>query len=116
AQANPPIGLDAQAAYAASLRLALARREREHRPEHLALTLVALDPGVAWTLTGANVNRQALLTHLATAFPPPRRNVLLRAERRLGLRHRHDHLVRHYQRTTGRAATDPSTIATLIDA
>jgi len=33
---NPPVGLDAQAAYETSLRLALGRREREHRPEHLA--------------------------------------------------------------------------------
>ncbi|MER7128985.1 Clp protease N-terminal domain-containing protein [Streptosporangium saharense] len=116
ALANPPIGLDTQAVYAASLRLALARREREHRPEHLALTLVALDPGAAWTLSAANVNRQALLTHLAAAFPPPRRNPLLRAERRIALRHRHDYLIRHYQQTTGRTATDPSALTTLIGA
>ena len=47
---SPPLGLDAQAVYEASLRLALARREREHRPEHLALALVTLDPGAAWVL------------------------------------------------------------------
>ena len=50
ARLSPPLGLDAQAAYAASLRLALARKEREHRAEHLALCLVALDPGVSWLL------------------------------------------------------------------
>ncbi len=46
AQMRPPLGLDAQAAYDASLRLALARREDRHRPEHLAMALVSLDPGV----------------------------------------------------------------------
>ena len=47
---RPPLGLDAQAIWAASLRLALARRERRHRPDHLALALVTLDPAAAWIL------------------------------------------------------------------
>lgn len=114
ARTSPPLGLDAQAAYAASLRLALARREREHRVEHLALALVALDPGAAWVLRTAGVDRRVLLADLAEAFPPPRRNPVLRAERWLGRRARHGDLVRRYQRTTGRAATTPAAIPTLI--
>ncbi|MDG4831805.1 Clp protease N-terminal domain-containing protein [Solwaraspora sp. WMMD1047] len=114
ARLSPPLGLDAQAAYEASLRLALARREREHRPEHLALALVALDPGAAWVLTTAGVNAQALLTDLAAAFPPPHRNSLLRAERRFGRRIRHHDIVRRYQHTTGRTATAGATVAALI--
>jgi hypothetical protein len=114
ARLSPPLGLDTQAAYEASLRLALARREREHRPEHLALALVALDPGAAWVLTAAGVDAPALLADLATAFPPPRRNPLLRAERRFGQRLRHHDLVRRYQRTTGRTATTGSAVAALI--
>lgn len=115
ARLTPPLGLDAQAVYEASLRLALARREREHRPEHLALALVALDPGAAWTLTAAGIDRQALLTDLAAAFPPPHRNPLLRAERRLARRFRHHDLVRRYQHTTRRTVTTGSAIAVLID-
>lgn len=113
ARLNPPLGLDAQAVYEASLRLALARREREHRPEHLALTLVTLDPGATWVLTAAAVDTQVLLADLAAAFPPPQRNPLLSAERRLGQRH-HD-LVRRYQHTTGRTATAGSAVAALIN-
>lgn len=114
ARMSPPLGLDAQAAYEASLRLALARREREHRPEHLALGLVALDPGVAWVLDRADVDPQMLLGALATAFPPPRRNPLLRVERRLGQRLRQHDIVRRYQHTTGRLATAGPAVATLI--
>ncbi|QFZ21923.1 hypothetical protein [Saccharothrix syringae] len=114
ARLNPPPGLDARAAYAASLRLALARREREHRREHLALTLVALDPGVAWLLRTAGVDRVALLGDLAARFPPPRRNALLRAERRLGHRARHRDLVRRYERTTGRDVVSGSAVPHLI--
>ncbi|HEX3588772.1 MAG TPA: Clp protease N-terminal domain-containing protein [Pseudonocardiaceae bacterium] len=44
ARLDPPLGLDAQAAYEASLRLALARRDRDHRPEHLAIALTTFDP------------------------------------------------------------------------
>lgn len=105
ARRRPPLGLDAQAVYEASLRLALARREREHRPEHLALTLLAVDPGIAWLLDVAHVDRAATLAHLATEFPPPQRNLLLRTERRLALRHRRRDIVRRYRATTGRAVT-----------
>lgn len=114
ARLTPPLGLDAQAAYSASLRLALARREREHRPEHLALALTALDPGVAWVLKTAGVDRRALLADLAATFPPPRRNPLLAVERRLGHRVRHRDLVRRYQRTTGRAVTSADALPALI--
>ena len=111
---SPPLGLDAQAVYEASLRLALARREREHRPEHLALALVTLDPGAAWVLDAAGVDPHDLLAALATAFPPPHRNALLRVERRFGQRVRHHDIVRRYQHTTGRTATAGSTVAALI--
>jgi hypothetical protein len=114
ARMSPPLGLDAQAAYEASLRLALARREREHRPEHLTLALVTLDPGVAWVLDAAGVDPQPLRAALAAAFPPPRRNPLLRAERRFGLRMRHHDIVRRYQHTTGRTATAGCAVAVLI--
>lgn len=114
ARPAPPLGLDAQAACAASLRLALARREREHRREHLALTLVALDPGVAWLLATARVDRAALLADLAARFPPPRRNPLLRVERRLGHAVRHRGLVRRYERTTGREVASGSAVPALI--
>ncbi|MFJ6676740.1 Clp protease N-terminal domain-containing protein [Actinosynnema sp. NPDC091369] len=106
--------LDAQASCSASLRLALARREREHRPEHLALALTAMDPGVTWVLKAAGVDRAALLADLAATFPPPRRNPLLNAERRLGHRARHRALVRRYQRTTGRAVTSADALPSLI--
>jgi hypothetical protein len=114
ARAKPPIGLDVQAAYAASLRLALARREREHRVEHLALALVALDPGADWVVRAAGADRDELLARLAAAFPPPRRNRLLRAERRMGCRSRCGDIVRRYQHTTGRTAVAPSALAALV--
>jgi hypothetical protein len=114
ARLSPPLGLDAQAVYEASLRLALARRERDHRPEHLALVLVAVDPGAGWVLAAAGVDRRALLADLAGAFPVPRRNPLLRAERRLGRRPRHHDVVRRYERTTGRTATSAAALAPLI--
>lgn len=114
ARLRPPLGLDAQAAYEASLRLALARRDREHRPEHLALSLVALDPGAAWVLSAAGVDSPALLADLANTFPPPSRNLLLRAERRIGRRSRRHDLVRRYQRTTGRTVTSDGAVVTLI--
>lgn len=114
ARRNPPLGLDAQAAYEASLRLALGRREREHRAAHLALALVALDPGAAWVLSTADVDTPALLADLAATFPPPHRGALLRAERRLGRRRRHHDIVRRYQRTTGRTANTGPAIAALM--
>jgi hypothetical protein len=112
---SPPLGLDAQAVYEASLRLALARREREHRPEHLVLALVTLDAGARWVLSAVGVEIQALLGDLAASFPPPRRNLLLRAERRFGQQSRRHDLVRRYQHTTGRTATAASAIAALIN-
>ncbi|NUR72351.1 MAG: peptidase [Hamadaea sp.] len=102
---DPPLGLDAQAAYEASLRLALARRERDHRPEHLAQTLVAIDPGVSWLLAELGVDRATLAYALITAFPPPRRNLILRADRRWGRHARTRDLVRRYERATGRTAS-----------
>lgn len=114
ARLDPPLGLDAQAAYEASLRLALARRDHDHRPEHLALSLVALDPGVAWALRTARVDAETLLADLASAFPPPRRNLLLRAERRIGQRARSRDLLLRYQRTTGRVAASGAVPTTLI--
>lgn len=115
ARMNPPLGLDAQAAYEASLRLALARRERQHRPEHLALVLVTLDPGIDWLLTAVGTDRGALVDGLAAAFPAPARTRLRRAERRLGSRSRHRHLVRRYQNLTGRTAIDGAAFARLIN-
>jgi Clp amino terminal domain, pathogenicity island component len=112
---SPPLGLDAQAAYAASLRLALARRERAHRAEHLALSLVALDPGAAWILRTIGACVSALLADLAATFPPPRRNLLLRAERRIGRWPRGNDLIRRYQRTTGRPVTAGGAVASLIN-
>ncbi|GGM86520.1 peptidase [Thermopolyspora flexuosa] len=115
ARMNPPIGLDAQAAYEASLRLALARRERWHRREHLALALVAFDAGTAWVLNRAGAEPETVLAALAAAFPPPRRNVVLRLDRRLGRRSRLADLVRRYQRTTGRTVTaGPAAVMPLV--
>ena len=68
---NPPLGLDAQAIWAASLRLALARREPRHQPDHLALALVTLDPAADWVLRRLGVDRRALAADLAAVFPPP---------------------------------------------
>ncbi|WP_410573523.1 Clp protease N-terminal domain-containing protein [Amycolatopsis sp. cmx-4-61] len=114
ARAEPPIGLDVQAAYAASLRLALARRERQHRIEHLALALVALDPGAGWVLRAAGADREELLVRLASAFPSPRRNRLLMVERRVGCRSRCRDIVRRYRHTTGRAVVSPSALSALV--
>jgi hypothetical protein len=114
ASMNPPLRIDAQAAYEASLRLALARREHDHRAEHLALALVTLDPGVTWVLATSGIDGGLLLADLAAAFPSPRRNSLLRADRLLGHRARHRDIVRRYQHLTGRTATAGPAIATLI--
>jgi hypothetical protein len=111
---TPPLGLDGQAAYVASLRLALARCERDHRPEHLALALVAVDPGAAWVLAAAGTDRSALLSDLAAAYPVPRRNPVLRAERRLTRRSFHRDVLRRYQHTTGRSPAAPAALSPLI--
>ncbi|MFO7251718.1 MAG: Clp protease N-terminal domain-containing protein [Actinomycetes bacterium] len=115
ARMTPPLGLDLQAAYEASLRLALARRERWHRTHHLALALVAFDAGTAWVLGRVGGEPRALLAALAAAFPPPRRNAVLRLDRRLGRRSRITGLVRRYERTTGRTVTtDPAAVVPLV--
>jgi hypothetical protein len=111
---NPPLGLDAQAVYEASLRLALARQDREHRAEHLALALVAFDPGAQWVLSAAGVSTPALLADLAATFPPRKGNVLLRAERRIVWRSSHHEIVKRYQHTAGRVPTRNSAAAALI--
>jgi hypothetical protein len=113
-QMSPPLGLDAQAALEASLRLAVARREREHRCEHLALTLITLDPGAIWTLTTAGVDSQVLFTRLALSFPPPLCNPLLGLERPLGRRPRHREIIGRYQHLTGRSTASAPTLGTVI--
>lgn len=107
-----PLGLDARCAWEASLRLALARAELEQRPEHLAMVLVALDPGVAWVLSHAQIDHRALADSLARAYPPPERGVLGGIQRRL-VGHRLDNLVCRYQRITGRATTSPQALVRL---
>lgn len=102
AQIDPPMGVDVQATHEASLRLALARRERQHRSEHLALTLVTLDSGVDWALSYVGVDREALLADRAASFPPPKRNLPVRTMRWIGHRSRHRDLVWRYQHLTGR--------------
>jgi hypothetical protein len=113
-RATPAFGLDAQAAYEASLRLALARRERDHRPEHLALTLLSIDPGICWLLAAARVDQRALIAHLSRVFPPPQRNRLLSVERRLGRSTRQRTIVHWHQRTTGHIAGADDPLAGLI--
>jgi hypothetical protein len=114
AASAPPIGLDAQATYEASLRLALARRDRVHRPEHLAFTLVAVDPGAGWLLRSIAVDAGGLLRALATALPSRGRNPLIKADRRIGRRWRCNSILRRYQNTTGRAPTAPDAVSSAI--
>lgn len=109
---TPPLGLDAQANYEASLRLALARRERQHRPEHLAMVLLSLDPGVSWVLARLGIDRRDLLDDVERTFPPPADRLaasaavsgVVRSTRRRGI-------VRRYQRTTGRSPVAPADLA-----
>lgn len=109
---KPPLGLDAHAGYEASLRLALARRERQHRPEHLAMVLLSLDPGVDWVLAQPGIDRRDLLHDVERVFPPPQHRsaasvsvgVDVRSTRRRGI-------VRRYQRTTGRSPVAPADLA-----
>lgn len=114
ARMHPPLGVDAQAVYETSLRLALARRDRQHRREHLALILISLDPGVDWLLRLLGVDRRSLLSDLARSCPSPQRNPVLRATRRLGRRSRGDDLIRRYRRLTGRAPVDGSAVMRLV--
>jgi hypothetical protein len=114
AQISPPVGVDAQAIYEASLRLALARHERKHRSEHLAFTLLTLDPGVDWVLAHIGVDRRALLADLSATFRSSVESLLLRAERRVGCRSRCRDIIQRYQHVTGRAAIDGSALVGLI--
>lgn len=102
ARSTPPVGLDVQAAYEASLRLAIARREHRHRPEHLAIALVALDPGVAWVLTKTGIDGRRLLCDLVNAFPPPQRNRPVHTTGSARQRLRCAAITRRYERTSGR--------------
>jgi len=104
-----PLGADVWAGYEASLRLALARRERSHYPGHLLLTLMCLDPGVAWMLDELDVDRRALLNDLAATLPTPRRRP------RMGHRRRRREIVRRYQHRTGRPVVDGPALTSLID-
>ena len=104
---EPRLGLDAQAGYEASLRLALGRKDRQHRPEHLLFALLDLDPGIAWVLDGMRVDVVPLFDELRAAFPLPRRGALARLDRRVTGARRASAIARRYQRTTGR--TSPAT-------
>ena len=89
------------------MRLALARREKDHRVEHLALAIVDLDPGVSWLLERCGANRRSLMVGLAERFPLPRRNVVLRVERRLGWGVRYRDLVHRFELASGRPVATP---------
>ncbi|GIG97942.1 hypothetical protein [Plantactinospora mayteni] len=65
-------------------------------------------------LSAAGVDTPPLLADLADTFPPPPRNPLLRAERRIGQRSRGHDLIRRYQHTTGRTVTSGGALTTLI--
>jgi hypothetical protein len=114
AQMNPPLGLDVQAAYETSLRLALARREDRHRPEHLAMALVSPDPGVDWVLTRLGADRAGLLQDLEDAFPPPRHALARRADVSLRGSARRQDIVRRYHRRTGRSPLEPAGLVRFI--
>lgn len=64
-----PIGHDAQALYEASLRYALARRDRQHDVHHLLLAMLEVDRGVAWMLDEQGVDRTLLRSAIEKAFP-----------------------------------------------
>lgn len=95
---------DFRAAYEASLRLALARMEREHRPEHLLVALLELDRGCAWLLSQVGVDRLRLERAAQLRFPPPYRNVLIRAARSGTWNRRYRAIVRRYENTSGAPA------------
>jgi hypothetical protein len=99
--------------YEASLRLALGRREREHRLDHIALALVALDPGVSWLLHRVDVDARAVLDDLTAAFPPPRYSRPAGIQRRFS-RRRMVAIGRRYERTTGRIPTAVDVLAEVM--
>lgn len=109
---NPPLGLDAQGAYEASLRLALARRERQHRVEHLAMVLVSLDPGANWVLAQVTIARRELLDDLERTFPAPRHPAAPVGV--LGRSRRQRDLVRRYHARTGRSPVGPGDLARFV--
>lgn len=111
---DPPLGPDAQGAYEASLRLALARSERCHRTEHVAMVLASLDPGIDWVLAQLGTDRRGLLQDLERTFPPPQRSSMLRGARSLLRSTRQRDLVRRYQRTTGRSPIGPADLASFV--
>jgi ATP-dependent Clp protease ATP-binding subunit ClpA len=96
-----PVGSDFRAAYEASLRLALARMERSHRPEHLLTALLAFDRGCAWLLEECGVDRRLLATSVHHRFPPPRRNAFLRAARSTTWKRRYRDITKRYENTSG---------------
>lgn len=99
---QPPIGHDAQALYEASLRYALARRDRQHDVHHLLLTMLAVDRGVPWVLDELGVDRAALKPATEKAFPLRRGHLLMRIERRLAWRTRNRQITQRYiLRTSG---------------
>lgn len=109
ARLEPPLGLDAQAAYTAGLRLAVARREQSCRPEHLGQVLTSLDPGVAWTLAYVGVDRRSLFDAFALAFPGASARRTTKAARRCT-----GDLARRYKALVGRDVIDESAIMSLI--
>lgn len=99
---HPPIGHDAQALYEASLRYALARRDRRHDVHHLLLAMLALDRGVAWVLDELTVDQALLRSATERAFPLRRGHLLMRTERRLAWRTRNRLIAQRYLlRTSG---------------
>jgi hypothetical protein len=110
----PPVGIDAQAIYETSLRIALCRGENSHRPHHLAFALVAMDPGVDWLLDEVGADKVRLLADLRERFPVPPRNRFTRTWRRLRNKSRSSDVVRRYQATTGRVPVGTRSLLTDI--
>ncbi len=98
---RPPIGHDAQALYEASLRLALARRDRGHDLHHLLLAMLWVDRGVSWLIGELGVDRASLRSAVDTAFPLRRANLLMHIERQLAWQHRSWQIRRRYMLRTG---------------
>lgn len=101
AATQPPIGHDAQALYEASLRYALARRDRRHDVHHLLLAMLEVDRGVAWVLGELDADRALLMSAIEKTFPLRRGRLLMRIERRLAWRTRTRHIAQRYRLRTG---------------
>ena len=95
---------DFRAAYEASLRLALARMERDHRPEHLLMALLEFDRGCAWLLERCGADHAELRSAVHKGFPPPRRNAVIRAARSGTWKRRYRAIERRYENTAGSPA------------